>query len=240
MKPLFIGTTTGLFIAMAATGAQAQSVTIDQLLNADVAKGEKLFKKCKACHTVNKDGKNKAGPNLYGVVGRDVAVIEGYKYSKALSGYGGAWTPERLDAFLEKPKAAVKGTKMGFAGLKKPDDRINLIAFLNAQSDTPLATSEQGAAKDAETAATDEEEPEFGVLVAAPGAETTFYTCSACHSERVVAYQGLTRDGWDELLDWMIDEQGMSEPDTADRTEILDYLEVNYNIDRPNYPKPIE
>ena len=241
MKPLFIGKTAGFFIAMAATGVYAQSVTIDQLISADIAKGEKIFKKCKACHTGGKDGKNKTGPNLYGVVGRDVASVEDYKYSKALSGYGGAWTPERLGAFLEKPRAVVKGTKMGFAGLKKLDDRVNLIAYLNAQSDTPLAVAEEAAPTVTEAAAeTTSEEPEFGALVAAKGAETTFYTCSACHSERVVAYQGQTRDGWDELLDWMIDEQGMSELDASDRTEILDYLEANYNVDRPNYPKPME
>ncbi len=83
------------------------------------------------------------------------------------------------------------------------------------------------------------EDSEFGVLADAVGVETTFYTCSVCHSERIVAQQGLSRSGWDKMLDWMTEEQGMFEIDAPDRTEILDYLETNYNIDRPNFPHPI-
>ncbi|MEM9783793.1 MAG: aldehyde dehydrogenase [Pseudomonadota bacterium] len=81
-----------------------------------------------------------------------------------------------------------------------------------------------------------EETPEFGVLKVAHGVETTYYTCSGCHSERIIAQQGLTRAGWDDLLDWMIEEQGMPELDAADRDEILDYLAAHYNEDRPNFP----
>ena len=79
---------------------------------------------------------------------------------------------------------------------------------------------------------------EFGLLVNAPGVETTYYACIACHSERIVAQQGLTRDGWDELLEWMVEEHGMPQIDEPDRSEILDYLEANYNEDRPNFPRP--
>ena len=82
-----------------------------------------------------------------------------------------------------------------------------------------------------------EEEPEFGTLFVADGVESTYYTCAGCHSERIIAQQGLTRDNWDELLDWMIEDQGMSEIDDEDRTEILDYLAAHYNEDRPNFPK---
>ena len=81
-----------------------------------------------------------------------------------------------------------------------------------------------------------DEEYEFGVLFDAPGVETTYYACVACHSERIVAQQGLTREGWDELLVWMVEEQGMSEIDEPDRSEILDYLAAHYNEDRPNFP----
>lgn len=85
-----------------------------------------------------------------------------------------------------------------------------------------------------------EAEPyEFGVLFDAPGVEATFYTCTACHSERIVAQQGLARDDWDELLEWMVEEQGMAEIEEPERTEILDYLAAHYNIDRPNFPKPL-
>lgn len=80
------------------------------------------------------------------------------------------------------------------------------------------------------------EPPEFGLLKNAPGVETVFYTCVACHSERIIAQQGLTRDEWSELIDWMVEEQGMTMPDEVEMTEILDYLEAHYNVDRPNFP----
>ena len=215
--------------ALAATPALAE---LDELLSgADPARGEKLFKSCKACHTVDKGGKNRAGPNLYGVVGRPVASVEGFRYSKALKAHGGEWSVERLDAFLTKPRAEVKGTRMGYAGMKKAEDRADLIAYLNSRSDAPLPLGAQEA-----TTPEMEEEPEFGVLKAAKGVETTYYTCTACHSEMIVAQQGLTRDGWAELIEWMVDEQGMVELDPPDLNEVLDYLATNYNEDRPNFP----
>lgn len=79
-------------------------------------------------------------------------------------------------------------------------------------------------------------ESEFGVLKVAPGVETTWFACTACHSERLVAQQGLTRDRWDKLLHWMVDEQGMSPLPPEDREAVLDYLSEHYNTDRPNYP----
>lgn len=78
---------------------------------------------------------------------------------------------------------------------------------------------------------------EFGVLVQDKGVEETFAYCSACHSERLVAQQGLTREGWSELMEWMIEEQGMAPIEEPDRTLVLDYLSKNYGVDRPNFPK---
>jgi len=89
---------------------------------------------------------------------------------------------------------------------------------------------------DTAPAAEAEEEYEFGVLFDAPGVEETYYTCIACHSERIVAQQGLTRDRWDDVLVWMVEEQGMYEIDEPDRSAILDYLATYYNEDRPNFP----
>ncbi len=83
-----------------------------------------------------------------------------------------------------------------------------------------------------------EEESEYGVLVDGPGVDLTYAYCAACHSEMLVAQQGLTRKHWDELFEWMVEEQGMSEIEEPDRTIVLDYLETNYNTDRPNFPKP--
>jgi len=82
------------------------------------------------------------------------------------------------------------------------------------------------------------DDSEFGILHVAPGVEDTYYACTACHSEMIVAQQGLSRGGWDELLDWMVEEQGMSELDSEERRVILDYLAAHYNQDRPNFPRP--
>ena len=99
--------------------------------------GKKIFKKCAACHSINKDGKNKIGPALYNIVGRTVGSISDYKYSKALAGYGKKWTFEELNGFLIKPVAYLKGTKMAYAGLKKEADRASVIKYLNQNSDNP-------------------------------------------------------------------------------------------------------
>ena len=107
------------------------------LAAADAEAGAKLSKKCAACHSFDNGGKNKVGPNLWDIVGKAIAGGEGYKYSGALAGLGGEWTYDRLDAFLTKPKDFAAGTKMSFAGLKKAEDRANLIAFLRGRSDDP-------------------------------------------------------------------------------------------------------
>ena len=104
----------------------------------DLATGEKVFKKCAACHSIVKGGKNNIGPALYNVVGRQVGAVNDYKYSKALSGYGKEWTFEELNGYLLKPAKWIKGTKMAFAGLRKEKDRASVILYLNQNSDNPL------------------------------------------------------------------------------------------------------
>ncbi len=104
----------------------------------DIARGEKVFKKCAACHSIVKDGKNNIGPALYNVVGRNVGAVDDYKYSKALSSYGKAWTFEELNGYLLKPAKWIKGTKMAFAGLRKEKDRASVILYLNQNSDSPM------------------------------------------------------------------------------------------------------
>jgi len=122
MKKLLIGAF-ALAAALASTnGAWA----------ADAAKGEKVFRKCKACHTIEKDGKHRVGPNLHGVVGAKAAGKDGYKYSKAMKESGLTWDEATLDKYLTKPKALVKKTKMAFAGIKKDSDRADVIAYLKA------------------------------------------------------------------------------------------------------------
>ena len=104
----------------------------------DLTTGEKVFKKCAACHSIVKGGKNNIGPALYNVVGRKVGVVDDYKYSKALSNYGKEWTFEELNGYLLKPAKWIKGTKMAFAGLRKEKDRASVILYLNKNSDNPL------------------------------------------------------------------------------------------------------
>ena len=104
----------------------------------DITTGEKVFKKCAACHSIVKGGKNNIGPALYNVVGRDVGAVDDYKYSKALAAYGKAWTFEELNGYLLKPAKWIKGTKMAFAGLRKEKDRASVILYLNQNSDNPL------------------------------------------------------------------------------------------------------
>lgn len=98
--------------------------------SANIAKGEKLIKKCTACHAFNQGGANKVGPALWGIIDQDIASVAGFKYSGALSSVEGNWTVENMNAWLYKPKAFAKGNKMSFAGLKKDQDRANLIAYL--------------------------------------------------------------------------------------------------------------
>ena len=126
-------------ISQSSTEETEEKVDIVALLAlGDLATGEKVFKKCAACHSIAKGGKNNIGPALYNVVGRQVGVVSDYKYSKALSGYEKEWTFEELNGYLIRPAKWIKGTKMAFAGLRKEKDRASVILYLNQNSDNPL------------------------------------------------------------------------------------------------------
>jgi len=101
------------------------------LAEGDAAAGEKVFKKCKACHVVDQE-KNRLGPHLVGVVGRPSGSVDGYKYSKAMQGAGLTWDEANLDQYLTDPKGFVPKNKMAFPGLKKDADRANVIAYLKS------------------------------------------------------------------------------------------------------------
>ena len=129
----------------AATDTKLASETTEEKIDiaklmgmGDLATGEKVFKKCAACHSIVKGGKNNIGPALYNVVDRQVGSISDYKYSKALAEYGKQWTFEELNGYLIKPAKWIKGTKMAFAGLRKEKDRASVIKYLNQNSDNPL------------------------------------------------------------------------------------------------------
>ena len=107
------------------------------IAEADPASGEKVFKKCQSCHTIEEGGKDKTGPHLWGVMGREIASVAGFGYSGSLPA-GETWDWEHLNAFLTKPADYAPGTSMAFGGLKKPTDRADLMAFLNENTATPL------------------------------------------------------------------------------------------------------
>lgn len=138
--------------------AAAAAVPIAQLLaSANAEAGAAVFKKCTACHSIEKGGPNKVGPDLWGVVNRPMASHEGFAYSGAMKEFseGGkvVWDFEHLNHFLTSPKGYIKGTAMGFAGIKKDDERANLIAYLNSQSDSPAPLPAADAAPAAQPAA---------------------------------------------------------------------------------------
>lgn len=136
-------------IADSSAGAAAseeakEEVPLAQLLAAgDVGKGEKQFKKCAACHTVDAGGANKVGPNLHNIVGRALGATSGFSYSGALTDKGGEWTYEALNGFIAKPKGWLPGTKMAFAGVKKDTARADLLVYLKSISpDGPAIPTE--------------------------------------------------------------------------------------------------
>ncbi|MEX2647530.1 MAG: cytochrome c family protein [Alphaproteobacteria bacterium] len=120
-----------------ATEAAAEEPLGVRLAAGDAAKGEKVAKKCAACHTFEADGANKVGPNLHNIVGANRAHAADFAYSAAITGLGGAWTYEELDAFLANPKQYAKGTKMTFAGVKDPQDRADLLLYLVSVTEAP-------------------------------------------------------------------------------------------------------
>lgn len=148
-------------------GGGASAVPLPNLLAAaDVAKGEAVFAKCAACHTINQGGANGIGPNLYGTLGEAIGQGKaGFAFSDALKSVGGNWDFDKMDHWLTSPRKFANGTKMSFAGLSSAEDRANLIVYLNAQgSNLPLPKPEAAPAADA--AAT----PAAGDKAAAPAA----------------------------------------------------------------------
>lgn len=133
------------------------------LAAADPAAGEKVFAKCVACHTINQGGANGIGPNLWGVMGSTIGQhAPGYAYSSALANHGGTWTYENMDAWLANPRAFASGTKMSFAGLSRPEERANVIAFMRSNGGGPPLPEPVAPAAVAEDAAAAAAAPDAG------------------------------------------------------------------------------
>jgi cytochrome c len=150
----------------------AAAVPIATLLaTADIAKGEAVFKKCAACHTINQGGANGIGPNLWAAMGKPHGHVPGFAYSDALKSVPGNWDWESMDKWLANPKKYAPGTKMTFAGLGNPEERANLILYLNAQgSNLPLPTPPAAEAPAADAAAADAATGEAGAAPATDAA----------------------------------------------------------------------
>lgn len=148
-------------VEVAATGGAPVVPIATLLISADIAKGEAVFKKCTACHSIAAGGANGIGPNLHGVLGKPLASHAGFSYSEALKGKGGNWTFDAMNEWLANPRKFAAGNKMTFAGLGAPEDRANILLYINSQgSNLPLpaapapaapATPEDGAAPAAGT-----------------------------------------------------------------------------------------
>ncbi|KAF0117614.1 MAG: cytochrome c [Rhodospirillaceae bacterium] len=183
----------------------------------DPAKGREVFTACRGCHDARPEGRNRVGPNLWGVVERPIAVVAGFVYSPALKERGGVWTIDRLDRFLAAPAVDVPKTRMSYAGLKDAGRRADLLAY--------LVTLREGAGSgDVPT--------DWQGLPEGQGRQEVFETCQACHSLKLVQQQRLDRRVWDEVLGWMVTEKRMLEPAPEVRQRILEYLVEHYGPSR--------
>ena len=239
-------------MALAPAAAHGEASLLDRLATASPDRGQKVFRVCRACHAIDAGADHAIGPNLRAVLGRPVAAAEGFdRYSPAMKSYGGTWTPERLDRYLRQPAVEVEGTAMVFPGIPDADDRADLIAWLNLNSASPAdfapnraapgAAGNTAGTQDVKTGGTTSAprpvpQTDLGVLVAGAGAEETHAYCTVCHSERIVAQQGLTRADWEELLEQMVEENGMNPIEEPDLGRVLSYLATHYGPDRPNFP----
>jgi len=120
--------------AVETAASDAFAALPEPYMSADYNRGRRTFKLCQSCHTLNEGGQNLVGPNLYGVFGRQIGGVEGFTYSKAVQESDIVWTPEILGQWLESPRNFLPGNKMSFAGVRKPEDRTAVIAYIMAET----------------------------------------------------------------------------------------------------------
>lgn len=207
-------------LLVVALGGQALAeVELDpiapRLAGADPARGEQLFLQCRACHSAAAGAAPRVGPNLWGLVGRPVAGQGDFAYSDSLKALGGHWDYESLSRYLFDPKAVAPNTRMNFGGIKRADDRADLIAYLRTLADQPQALPRPAA---------DDSGPNYGGLPEGEGREAVYFTCRACHALDQFTEERLSRGDWDALLAEMVADNGMAAPEPWARQLMLDYL----------------
>ncbi|MDN3653317.1 c-type cytochrome [Thalassotalea ponticola] len=188
-----------------------------------IKQGKQQVIVCQSCHQLNEDGQNNVGPPLWGLAHRDIASAKGFQYSDALDQLSGNWTAERLDQFLQSPQQYAPGTNMLFPGIKDTGSRAAIIAWLGRNNDPPVNWL-TGNPSNKTTSVGD------GILAADENMPLVASVCSSCHSLHLVTQQGLSRESWQETLQWMIDEQGMQPLSDENNKAVLDYLSTYYGL----------
>jgi len=210
-------------ILMAATTQGFAETELDpiapRLAEADPSRGKNVFLQCRACHVAEPGAAFTVGPNLWGIVGRPVADRPGYPYSESLRAIDGDWTYEKLSRYLFDPKAMAPDGRMNFEGIKRAQERADLIAYLRTLGDQTVALPEAPQAAD---------QPRYGGLPDGEGREAVYFTCRACHSLDQFTDRTLPREQWDALLDEMVAKNGMAAPEDWARRLMVDYLSTHF------------
>lgn len=210
----------GLVLWAPMAGAETQLDPIaPRLANADPARGAKVFLQCKACHVAEPGAAATVGPNLWGIIGRPVAAMPGFRYSAGLKAIGGDWDFEKLSRYLFDPRAMAHNSRMVFPGVKPAQERADLIAYLATLSDRPLELPSP-----AEVASG----PAYGGLPEGLGREAVYFTCRACHALDQFTQEHRSREEWAETLDEMVATNGMIAPEPWARQLMLGYLHAHF------------
>jgi cytochrome c len=179
------------------------------------ARGKQLALVCSGCHSLAKDEPHKLGPNLWNISGRAVAGATGFEYSDALKQFKGSWSSENLNSYLASPATFIPNNRMAFSGISAEADRAAVVAYLKTlKPDGAIIGASAGF--------------DYGGLNEGEGREDVYTVCSRCHSIMLVKQQGMSRYRWAEVLEWMVDEQGMDELKEDQYELILNYLTKYY------------
>ncbi|MEZ5851677.1 MAG: cytochrome c family protein [Hyphomicrobiaceae bacterium] len=221
------------FFAIPHAGDVEAADIAKQIAKADIEHGKSVALRCKACHTLDNGGRHVLGPNLWKIVGRGIGQVTDFtRYSDAIKKRGGKWDLANLDAFLESPKTWAPGTRMTFPGIPDEDDRIDLLAYLLTLNDVPPRQAATSQPPQSAPPAKRRSSIDYGGMPDGEGRDMVAVICGACHSLRTVTQQGLSQDRWDELMDWMVEKQGMAPLDSETRKAIVGYLTEHYGPSR--------